>query len=96
MGDLARLRDQSGAGDPGAELVPESQTPNLYCLSQKHSPSLLTEERFFFWDLGQPGCPICPVCKIEVEAQFVGYNAKGQPQIPANLLALQQRIGERV
>jgi len=57
---------------------------------------LLTEERFFYWDMNLPGCPVCPVCKVEVQAQFVGMNAKGQPVIPANLLALQDRIGERV
>lgn len=97
MGDLARLRSQSGADDPGAELVPsDSQTPNLYCLASGHDPRLLTESRFFYWDMTQPGCPVCPVCQKEVNAQFTGLNAKGQPVIPENLRVLQDRIGERV
>lgn len=106
MGDLARLRDQSGADEPAASSAPadgpkaetprKTQTPNLYCLKQSHDPRMLTENRFFYWDLARPGCPVCPVCGQEVEAQNLEFNAKGLPTIPRNLLALQERIGERV
>lgn len=100
MGDLARLRDQSEADDPSTQLVPSSQTPeptsNMYCLSSAHDPRMLTENRFFYWDQNDPNCPVCPVCQRQVQAQFCGINAKGQPTIPANLLALSERIGERV
>jgi hypothetical protein len=90
---LAEVRDQS---DSAPDQAVQGQEPNLYCLGQGHSPALLTEERFFYWDLNQPGCPVCPVCQKQVEAQFVSTNAKGQPVIPQNLLALADRIGERV
>ena len=96
MGSLANLRDQADSGDTGAKVSRKSSTPNLYCLENGHSVRLLTEDRFFYWDLSEPGCPICPVCQKQVNAQGVAYNAKGQPQIPEGLLGLASRIGEPV
>lgn len=94
MGSLATLRSQADEGDQFVERP--SATPNHYCLNTDHHPRLLTEERFFYWDETDPGCPVCPSCNRQVNAQRVGYNAKGQPQIPPGLLALASRIGEPV
>jgi hypothetical protein len=98
MGTLATLRDQADGGDePQATASPRvSAAPNYYCLDNKHGPRLLTEDRFFYWDMNQSGCPVCPVCQKQVNAQMVTLNAKGQPQIPDGLLALASRIGEPV
>lgn len=95
MGTLATLRGQADDGGEKA-VTRQSVTPNYYCLDNKHGPALLTEDRFFYWDANDPGCPVCPVCNKQVNAQAVAYNAKGQPQIPAGLLGLADRIGERI
>jgi hypothetical protein len=75
--------------------TPKAQTPTYYCLENSHDPRLLTEARMFYFDVNA-GCPVCPTCNRQVSAQLVGYNPKGEPQIPANLMALAERIGERV
>jgi hypothetical protein len=71
-------------------------TPTYYCLESSHDPRLLTDSRFFYWDLSSTDCPVCPVCNRMVSAQLVPLNAKGQPQIPPGLLELASRIGERI
>lgn len=95
MPALNQIRDQA-ADEPPKKGQTDEPTPNYYCLDSAHDPRLLTENRFFHHDPSDPGCPVCPTCKKEVVAQGVGTNAKGQPQIPANLLSLSDRIGERV
>jgi hypothetical protein len=81
--------------DSGSTPTPKAQTPTYYCLENSHDPRLLTEARMFYFDVNA-GCPVCPVCRRQVSAQLVGYSAKGEPQIPPNLMALAERIGERV
>lgn len=95
---LNQLRQQANVDDGGQpdEPTQPSALPNHYCTDKNHSPRILTEDRFFYWDDDQPGCPICPVCNKQVSAQRVGVDARGRPQIPANLLALSSRIGEPV
>lgn len=97
MSSLSALRDQADSGgDPSPATDQQSALPNYYCLANTHDPRMLTENRFFYWDPADPGCPTCPVCNRQVQAQSLSYNAKGQPVIPANLLALADRIGEQV
>jgi len=97
---LASLRDQADEPETPKSskkaAAVASTLPNHYCLNPKHDPRLLTENRFFYWDLSDPSCPVCPVCEKQVNAQLLPYNAKGQPQIPPALLALGDRIGEAV
>jgi len=97
MSSLANLRDQADSGDePKVPRSSKSSTPapNYFCLDNKHSPVLLTEDRLFYFD--GPGCPVCPVCQKQVIAQDPSYNAKGQPQIPYGLIGLAARINEPV
>lgn len=96
-GSGGRRRLALGGGDlPSGDSDPQSQIPNQYCLASSHDPRLLTEARFFWADLNDPSCPVCPTCNKQVQAQALEYNAKGQPVIPRNLLALADRIGEAV
>jgi|SRR5215469_3628833 len=101
---LSGLRDR--AEDEGGDVVAPapakreratpSLVPNMYCLRTSHDPQLLTDNRMFYWDPDDKTCPVCPVCNRQVEAQYVDYDAKGRPQIPANLRALASRLGEVV
>lgn len=95
MGSLATLRSQADE-QPDEQVARRSVTPNHYCLGLDHHPRLVTEDRFFYWDENDPGCPVCPTCNKQVNAQRIGYNAKGQPQIPVGLLGIASRIGEPV
>lgn len=98
MPTLSDIQSQaeSGSDAPVAGPSKTAAKPNQYCLETGHSPQLLTENRFFFYDPSKSDAPDCPVCGRKVSAQLLEFNSKGEPLIPRNLLSLADRIGEAV
>lgn len=91
--------ESEGEGAP-TDTAPETR-PNLYCLDASHAGQLVTVDRFFRYDPPEGeenAAPLCTVCTDangkpkRVSAAALEYDDSGEPVIPANLVALGERI----